>query len=510
MFEVVNREAKGVADAVRDRIRVGVVRIGIPSYPGESPYHPSVSYPEYPFSGYISNKPNYVYDGVRRLLFKMQFDVENWAAPKWNPLGHIIKPGMTVVIKPNFVLSRHDEGKDVFSIITHPSIIRGVADYCWIALKGEGKIVVADAPQYNCDFNELLNVTKLDKICEFYSDFSGPRVEFYDLRNYWSKTRHFPSCIRKLPGDPQGSIIVNLGKRSALYDCPHPEKFYGAVYHREETISHHLGETQEYEISRTILNADVLISVPKMKVHKKVGVTLNGKGLVGICTNKNFLVHYRLGTPNEGGDQFPDEFLTPTENKIIKFERWMYDHFLAKRSILAEYIHRTIYGFFYLKILELLGVKVPEEKRLLDAGNWYGNDTAWRMVVDLLKIIYFSDRDGKLHNTQQRRLFSVIDGIIGGENKGPLVPDPKPVGILVGGENLLAVDIVATRLMGFDPFKLKQFFLLSNSDYDFGLRSLEDIEVISNEPVLQKCLENRTDRFLSFKPYPGWVGHVEI
>lgn len=57
------------------------------------------------------------------------------------------------------------------------------------------------------------------------------------------------------------------------------------------------------------------------------------------------------------------------------------------------------------------------------------------MVVDLVRIIYFSDRDGKLHNTQQKRLFSIIDGVIGGEDKGSVVLDPKLVGILVGGEN---------------------------------------------------------------------------
>lgn len=489
--------------------KVAVIQIGSTNYPSEAPYHPSISYPEYPFSGQISKTKNYVYHGVRDLLFKLGFDTANYGSSKWNPLGHIIKPGMLVAIKPNFVLSKHLEGKDLYSIITHPSVLRAIIDYCWIALKGEGKIIIADAPQYNCDFNELLSVTKLDRICSFYSGFLAPKVELYDLRYYWSKTRHFPSCICKLPGDPYGRVIVNLGEKSALYNHPHPERFYGAVYHRKETISHHYGNTQEYEISRTILNADVVISVPKMKVHKKVGVTLNMKGLVGICTNKNFLVHYTLGSPREGGDQYPDDLFNPIEHALIKTERWMYDHFLAKRKTVLEYIHRSIY-WLHGKFVSPLGITVSKEKRLLDAGNWHGNDSAWRMAVDLLKIIYFSDKNGKLHNTQQRQLFSVIDGVIGGENKGPLVPDPKPVGILVGGENLLAVDIVTTRLMGFDILKLKKFSILYDSNYDFGLRGLEDIEIVSDNPAFQKCLDNKTDRFLSFKPYPGWAGYIEI
>ena len=242
---------------------------------------------------------------------------------------------------------------------------------------------------------------------------------------------HFPSCIRQLPGDSQGSAIVNLGKGSALYHYPNTANLYGAVFHRQETIAHHIDEKQEYEISGSILNADVVISIPKLKVHKKVGVTLNLKGLVGTSTNKNLLVHYTLGPPSEGGDQYPDNFLTSRQLMAIKFERWMYDHFLAKRTKFHERIHRLIYGFFYLRIFSHLGFGIPPEKRLLDTGNWYGNDSAWRMVVDLTKIIYFADKEGKLQTKSPRRLFSIIDGIIGGENNEPLIPDPKYAGVLV-------------------------------------------------------------------------------
>lgn len=493
----------------RDRVRVGVVRTAEPSYPTKCPYSPSVAYPEYPFAGNISSEPNYVYQGLRRLFFELGFDKKRWRTPDWNPLGHIIRPGMTVVIKPNCVLSRHAAGKDIFSIITHPSVLRAVADYSWIALKGDGTIVIADAPQYNCDYAELMQAAKLDVVCDFYARFSGAEVEFRDLRNYWSKGRHFPSMIRELAGDPQGVTRVNLGKKSALYAHPHPERLYGAVYHRNETISHHTGEKQEYEISGTILGADVVISVPKMKVHKKVGVTLNIKGLVGICTNKNCCVHYTLGSPSEGGDQYPEGLFTPMEGALIRTERWMYDHLLAPRSIPLEYLHRALY-WLHNNSTRRLGIKVAEEKRLLDAGNWHGNDSAWRMAVDLLKIICFSDSNGRLHDSPQRRLLSIVDGVIGGENNGPLVPDPKPVGILVSGENLLAVDIVVTRLMGFDCAKIKQFSILNDAEFDFGLRGVHDIEVVSDDQAIRTCLADGTDKLFSFRPHPGWIGHIEI
>jgi uncharacterized protein (DUF362 family) len=510
--------------SAQKRFRVGVVRIREPAYPKDAPYNPSAKYPEYPFYDHLSDEPNLVYEGVRHLFSELKLDAAHWGTPKWNPLGCIISPGMTVLIKPNFVLSNvvvpyivsnitisSDDirRKDIFSIVTHPSVVRTIVDYCWIALKGDGRIIIADAPQYNCDFRELLDITKLEVVAEFVNRFHGPSVKILDLRKYWSKTRHFVSLQRELTGDPQGSVTVNLGKESALYNSPKTSKFYGAVYDRDETIYHHSGERQEYQISRTILTSDVVISVPKLKTHKKVGVTCNLKNLVGICTDKNHLVHYTLGSPRDGGDQYPDNFLTMTERTVIKFERWMYDHFLAKRTRWHEFVHRFIYGFLYLKIFAHIGLKIQYEKRLLDAGNWYGNDTAWRMVVDLAKIIYFSDKEGRLHTNMQRKLFSVVDGIMGGENMGPLSPDPKPAGILIGGDNLLAVDLVATRLMGFDPLKLKQFTML-DPKFDFGPRRAEEIDLRSNDEEIQYGFKDKTNRLFSFKPHPGWVGHIEI
>lgn len=497
-------------ESMRASVKVAVVHTETPIYPRACPYHPSVAYPEYPFSGHVAEVSNVVYAGVRQLFHLLGLDREHWGTEKWNPLGHLIEPGMAVVLKPNFVLSRHQEGKDLNSIITHPAVLRAVADYCWIALKGQGRITIADAPQYNCDFQQLLEATKLDQVVSFYQGFQGPQVDFCDLRQYWSRWQHFPSLLEPLPGDPQGTLAVNLGKRSALYGKPHPEKLYGAAYHRSETISHHTGETHEYALARTIMNADTVISVPKLKVHKKVGVTLNVKGLVGICTNKNYLVHYSLTPPSEGGDQYPDGLFNPMEKALITTERWMYDHLLAPRKRPLEYLHRSIY-WLHNHTTRRLGIKVDESKRLLDAGNWHGNDSAWRMAVDLFKVFCFADREARLCVTPQRRMFSVIDGVIGGEHKGPLVPDPVPAGVLLAGENFLAVDAVATRLMGFDPLKVQMYQnLLNDSEFDFGVHGLNDIQVVSDEAAWAKCLTDPTNRVLNFKPHPGWIGHLEV
>ena len=83
--------------------------------------------------------------------------------------------------------------------------------------------------------------------------------------------------------------------------------------------------------------------------------------------------------------------------------------------------------------------------------------------------------------------------------------------VVLAGRNLVDVDTVATRLMGFDPHKLK---ILSNSlsnenGFDFCLSNGE-IEVVSNNPTYKSCLTNRRDPFLTFQCPTTWTGTMSI
>src|SRR5713101_3676758 len=97
-------------DKAAARHRVAVVRTEEALYPVQAPYHPAEAYPEYPFASCVAAEPNYAYAGVRQLLYDLGYDRENHGTPRWNPLGMIVKSGMTVFIKPNFVLSQHSNG----------------------------------------------------------------------------------------------------------------------------------------------------------------------------------------------------------------------------------------------------------------------------------------------------------------------------------------------------------------------------------------------------------------
>lgn len=481
-------------------------------YPDEPPYNSHISYPEYFFNG-TSERENGVYDAVRNVLFLLSLDKDNFDTSQWNPFKEIIKPHDTVVIKPNFVLSNHDEGGDLFSIITHPSVIRAVVDYVYIALTGEGRIIIADAPQMDCNFKELLEKTKLESIKELYEKELGFNIEIYDLRDFWLDKKESPKAAystnrHKLPGDPLGGVLVNLGKDSLFYGVNNYEHFYGADYNREETIRHHHGEVQEYLVSKTILSADVVISVPKLKVHKKVGVTLNIKGLVGTTVNKNYLVHYTLGTPSEGGDQFPDGVLNAKEATAVKLQRWAYDMFLSKKNPMSNLLYDVSATLGRL-ILKPFGFKLNREKSILDAGNWHGNDSTWRMAVDLSKIFIYADKEGSLQDAPVRRMFSIVDGVIGGEGDGPLTPDSKRCGLIIAGFNPCAVDLVCTRLMGFDYKKIEMLKYALDYPELFKV-GLPEIKIFSNRDFGNLFDEENKNMYFDFEPHPGWKGFIEI
>ncbi len=481
-------------------------------YLDEPPFDASERYPEYDADFGVAAKHNPAYESVRESFHLLGLDGDRYGKSSWNPLNGIITPGETVVIKPNFVLSDHYRGGNLFSIITHPSVLRVVVDYAFKALHGNGKIIIADTPQMDCDFQELLQRTNLSSIEDLYRQKHGFEISVRDLRNFWFKYKDENYVASQenrkvLPGDPEGSVTINLAGKSA-FDEVKNTNFYGADYNRDETITHHTHGKQEYMLSRTVLSADTLISVPKLKVHKKVGVTLNAKGLVGTITNKNYLVHYTLGASEKGGDQFPDNFLNGKTKIIVGLQRYLYDKLLARKNRFGSTLFRAAYAP-YRKFIKPLMKKTTEKIVLFDGGNWHGNDSAWRMVSDLMKISIYADKNGVMRDTPQRKMFSVIDGIIGGEGNGPLFPAERNIGLIISGYNYLAVDVVAARLMGFDWRKLAWVTdLLNNKQYDFYVKTPGDIVVISNDEQFTNALDSESV-FFDFAPHPGWIGHIE-
>src|SRR4029453_17991483 len=79
-------------------------------------------------------------------------------------------------------------------------------------------------------------------------------------------------------------------------------------------------------------------------------------------------------------------------------------------------------------------------------GAWYGNDTCWRMALDLARIVHHADRQGRMTTVPQRRHLSLIDGIVAGEGDGPLTPSAVDAKVLLFADNVALGDRAACRL----------------------------------------------------------------
>ncbi|MEG1381636.1 MAG: DUF362 domain-containing protein, partial [Ruthenibacterium sp.] len=180
-------------------------------------FNPGKSYPEYAFGETeINPDGNDAYELVRNSLAHMGLDVEHFGGSDWNPLGAYIKPGNFVVVKPNLVMhineNRQAKENAFECLITNPSCIRAICDYCIIALKGKGRLMVGDAPMQGCDFNALLKKSKLPSVMDFYRAH-GIEVELKDFRQYQSKFNGSKVIVDKQYNDTKG-IIVQMGEKS--------------------------------------------------------------------------------------------------------------------------------------------------------------------------------------------------------------------------------------------------------------------------------------------------------
>lgn len=481
--------------------QVAVYRQSEACYSNKPPYNSPRFLPESPLDTEPDTQ-NIVYESIRNALHLLRLDEKNFNKPNWNPLQSLINPGETVLIKPNLIAHSHKYNDNWEYVITHGSVIRAIMDYVYIALNGQGRIIVADGPQTDSHIDLIKDRIGIKAIQELYWNKKKFEIEFLDLRDeYWIEEDGICLETVKLPGDPLGNVQVNLNAMSFFAELDgRNKKYYGAFYDIGETNRHHTDGVHRYMLSRTALESDVFISLPKLKTHKKVGVTLNLKGLVGINGNKNWLPHYSIGSPEDEGDQFTGKsFSSNLENRFVMKAK----QFLLMRNSIAQLMAR--------KLIKVGYAIFGDTEKVVRSGNWYGNDTCWRMVLDLNRILLYGRSDGCMGDTP-KRYFSVIDGIIGMEGSGPNAGKPKRVGFIAAGQNSLAVDMVCTKLIGFDYRKIPMLYrAFDNVAYPLAKFTPNEIYVLSNEKVLEgNFTEIRTKPFLKFDPHFGWKGHIEL
>lgn len=471
-------------------------------YPTSAPFHPHVNYPEYPF-GEITEIHNYAYEAVRNCFVLAGLDATHLGTPSWNPLGDLIHPGECVLLKPNLVKEWHPRDPDGWQyILTHGSIIRAVSDYVWIALQRRGAIIVADAPQTDSCFTTLRSTLGLAGLEAFYMA-SGVDFQVVDLRKEeWTVKDKVVTRRAVLRGDPAGYCAFDLAASSEFEGFCGEGFYYGADYDEGEVNRHHSAGRHEYLIAGSAVQADVVFSLPKLKTHKKVGITVSLKNLVGINGDKNWLPHHTESGPNWAGDERPDLGLRRTlERRTVRALR----HLSLALPGIGPWVHR--HG-------RRLGTQVfGDTDEIIRSGNWYGNDTCWRMCLDLNKCLSYGKPDGTFYSAaaNRKRHLVLVDGIIAGEGRGPMDPDPVNAGIILFGTNPPSVDAACAILMGFDPeclpivrqaFRCKELPL---AEWDW-----RDVLLSSNDVRWRGALpEIEPESTLHFRPHFGWIGAIE-
>jgi len=239
--------------------------------------------------------------------------------------------GKRIVLKPNLV-EFDPEGV----INTNPAVIEAAVDA--FRTLGAAEVIVAEGPGHRRDNEYLLSASGL------YDVIREHKVRYVDLNT---------DDVRATP------VRSSFTSFKQLY------------------------------LPETLFNADLLVSMPKLKTHHWAGVTLSMKNMFGI-------------------------------------------------------IPGSVYGW---------------PKNIL---HWQGINNS---ILDI-------------NSSLPLPQFAIVDGIVGMEGNGPLQGQAKAAGVLIFGDDLVAVDASAARLMKLDPAKVNH---LAKAEAFLGNLANEKIEQIGEK-----------------------------
>jgi hypothetical protein len=278
------------------------------------------------------------------------------------------------------------------------------------------------------------------------------------------------------------------------------KNFRVTEYDGDEMPVRHNIESHAYCIHRSVFEADVIVSLPKIKTHHKAGYTCAMKNYIGINGSKDWLPHHRKFSVREGGD----EYQHPNFRKRIISKSWD-----IRWKVKSAGLQRAMRLFEH-------GVHATHHivpfKDYFREGSWWGNKTISRTINDLNRAVLYADREGILSEARQRRILYLVDGIVCGEGEGPMAATSKRCNMLVWGHNAFAVDQVVVRLMGFDWTKIDTLNVC---------RAIPRYKVFEDDPgaisirtnICEESLDLsslRTRLGFRFKPPAGWIGHIEL
>jgi len=292
-------------------------------------------------------------------------------------IEEIVQSGDTVLIKPNLINTRDG----ISGNVTHFSLVERLIELCNNA--GADEIFVGDGSG-NTRTPKAFKTSGMKKIVDRLSG-DGIPVRFVDLN---------------FDKDPETNEFdtVDLG-------------------------SYALNSGHIYRVAHTVLRSNVIISVPKLKVHNGAGITVALKNMIGTAPGGYY------GFPKKGG--------------TIKS---LYDASVNRVEVLP---HGS-------------------------ADRKY--DLIWRTIIDLNRIMLGEYPD----SPKKKRYLAVVDGVVAGAYDDihstfelPLW-SPVKVGVIIAGRDPVAVDAVSSKVMCLRADRIPTIVRASES----GLGEIEDIEVL--------------------------------
>lgn len=425
---------------------------------------------------------------VRRVLELLDLDRPHFGSAEWNPLGDLVRAGGRILLKPNWVLDRNASGGGMECLVTHTAFIEAVLQY--VLLAKPGSVVIGDAPVQGCDFDALARICGFQQLLHRYSGCGIP-ISIADFR----RTKLAESGAER-KSDCRGMehyVLFDLAHESLLEEFgADASRFRVTMYDPTLLNRTHGPGRHQYLIAREAMEADLVINLPKLKCHKKAGITGALKNLVGINGHKEYLPHHRKGGEADGGDCYEGS-------------SWL----KRRAEDLLDQANHGGPGTRQAVLARTAGWLARKSGDGNLEGSWYGNDTVWRMSLDLQRILLYGDSSGKLGSRPARQTLHVTDAIVAGEGNGPLEPSPVECGFVTGSRNAAAAEWVHARLMGFEPRRIP---IVAHAFDDFAY-PIADFAPESIEAILDgaRVAEDRLSPFdgRAFRPADGWVGHVE-
>jgi uncharacterized protein (DUF362 family) len=409
-----------------------------------------------------------------------------------NPFADIILPDTTVLLKPNWVLHFNKSGKGMDCMITHPNLIE--ATIMEVAKARPKKIIVGDAPIQSTIFEEIVTPQIAER---FRCAAGGIELEIRDFRSTICLPKRTRLGTVPNPNRSPDGILYDLGTDSLIEPLSKDAgSFRNTSYDHKMLSKRHCSGRHQYLLSPEIIESDVIINLPKLKTHRKAGITAALKNIVGLNGDKDYLPHHRAGGSDDGGDCYPGR------SRLKRAAEFCLD--MANQRINTCW--DAPWRFGASRLLSVNQMIVGENEL---EGSWYGNDTIWRMVLDLNRILLYGKKGGVMDDTRQRTVYSLTDAIIIGEGFGPLAPEPKYMGLISFAASSAFSDLMSSALMHFDWQKIP-LILHSFDQYRYPLTTMSPRCAHASYEFHCYTPEEITQKFGSpCVPAPGWKNHIE-